>query len=221
MSSAPADRAASSSAQSSSAPKPGLTKGRAVMLLVLFSAATLLATTQTWVNVSLPDTGVTREDLTVRGSDASRAVIALSIVALAASLAGAAAGRVARTVTLVIATLALAGASVFSFAVFVDPSQAASGKIAEAIGISNHNGVAESLATAWPVIAGVVSGVGALVAAALVWLSRTWSVTGKYQHNGIGTDTAAARGSSQESSTKQAQSIDAWDDLSRGDDPTA
>lgn len=221
-----------------------MTKGRSVLLLTAVAGAVLLMATQTWVNVSLPDTGVTQKALTVAGTDASRPITALAVVAIAASVASAVAGRIARTVSLVLVALSLAIASALAFAVIGAPTAAASTKIAERIGLAGETSGATAQVTAWPALAGAAAALGAVFAVLVLVMSRRWTVTAKYQaagtaagdsvepepgagsrrspsrRNGGGEAAGEERGS-RAAGSRQAQSIDDWDDLTRGDDPTA
>ncbi|MCB4207622.1 Trp biosynthesis-associated membrane protein [Arthrobacter sp. UM1] len=231
-----------------------MTKGRSILLLTAVAAAVLLMATQTWVNVRLPDTGVTQKALTVAGTDASRPITALAVVAMAASVASAVAGRIARTVSLALVAVSLGIASALAFVVIGDPTAAASTKIAERIGLSGETSGATAQVTAWPAVAGATAALGALLALAVLVMSRRWTVTAKYQAAPQDQTAGSATGDSVEpepgsssgrvrerggqggsaedrreavqrgsraAGSRQAQSIDDWDDLTRGDDPTA
>ncbi|GAA1348990.1 Trp biosynthesis-associated membrane protein [Falsarthrobacter nasiphocae] len=197
-----------------------LTKGRGVFSLMLLTALTLLAGTQTWIRVKLPEAGVQQEILTVSGADASKPVTALVVVALAAAVAAAVGGRITRIVSLVMVFGSMALAAVLSAFVANGPLMAASAKIAETIGIEGSSSGAEATATMWPVVAAVLAGLAALYAAALGVVSPRWETTAKYSAGADGQPgRAGAEGPRRVSA--QSEAIDAWDDLTRGEDPTA
>jgi uncharacterized membrane protein (TIGR02234 family) len=188
-------------------------KAVVVLAAIAVSLAAFGTTTQTWLNVRLPQGNVQTPDLAVPGSDAAVAVTALALVGLAAALAATIAGRIARIITAVLLGLAGAGVASACAMVLADPYAAASSKIGEATGQVGQD--AAVTATAFPVL-GLACGV--LMAAVAIWLAvagRHWMTSRKYS---AATGPRQADGSP--SDRVAADEIDSWDQLSRGTDPT-
>jgi uncharacterized membrane protein (TIGR02234 family) len=188
-------------------------KSTVVMGSILASLAAFGATTQTWLNVRLPQSTVQTPDIDVAGSEAAIAVTALALVGLAAALAASIAGRIARIVIAVLLALAGAGIALSSYQVIADPAAAASNAIGEATGQVGQ--VAEITSTVFPVLA---LAAGLLMAACAVWLvlaGRRWQASRKYSS----ATTRQADGSPSDRGGP-VDEIDSWDQLSRGTDPT-
>jgi uncharacterized membrane protein (TIGR02234 family) len=207
-----------------------VTKGRSIIILTLLAALTLLSATQQWVSVRLPDAGVQQELLSVPGTKAAPAVTALAVVAMAAAIAAAIAKKVGRYICLAVVVLAMAGVSALGFYVAAQPAAAAATMIAEKIGLSGHGVGAISTATAWPYVGAVLAALAALFGVYTLLRSRSWVTTARYTTQGSSAHDEAERRRREEYDsskgrrtidTRQAKSIDDWDDLSRGDDPTA
>ncbi len=207
-----------------------MTKGRTIILLALFAAVCLVLATQEWVSVTLPDSGVQQELLSVPGTSASQGVTALGVVAAAAAIAAGIAKRVGRYICLGIVVAAMAAVSGLSVSAALQPGAAAATTIAEKIGLSGHAVGAQSHATFWPWVCAVTAALGCLLGLYAVVRSRTWVTTAKYEGQGQGAAQDSERRRRDEYNrskgrstinTRQATSIDDWDDLTRGDDPTA
>lgn len=188
---------------------------RIVMALGLLGGVLALATsTRIWITVQ-PEVGSVKIPLIeVAGSDASAAVAALAVVALAGSLAALIAGRVARYIIAGILLLAGGGIVAAALSVLGDPVTAAATKVGEATGLNTAGG--DYNLSFWPymaIVAGVVLVLNALVLAAA---GHTWAGSRKYARDNAA---AAAPGDSGRGSGP-IDEIDGWDSLSRGDDPT-
>lgn len=189
-------------------------KATVVLAAVVVSLAAFGTTTQTWLTARFPGSTVQTPDVGVPGSDAATAVTALALVALAAALAASIAGRVARIVIAVLLAAAGIGIAAASIAVIADPPAAASAAIGEATG--QIGGEAAVDMTVFPYLAAVA---GVLLLLAAVWLAvagRSWAASKKYapaaerKADGMPADRAGS-----------VDEIDSWDQLSRGQDPTA
>ena len=181
-------------------------KAIVVLAAIAASLAAFGTTTQTWLNVRLPEGNVQTPDLAVPGSEAAVAVTALALVGLAAALAATLAGRVARIITAVLR--GLAGAMVLA-----DPYAAASSKIGEATGQVGQD--AAVTVTVFPAL-GLACGLLMVVVA--VWLAvagRHWTTSRKYSG---ATGPRQADGSPPDRGA--VDEIDSWDQLTRGTDPT-
>ncbi|KAD3633055.1 hypothetical protein GD627_09430 [Arthrobacter yangruifuii] len=154
-------------------------KGTVIMGTVLLAALAFGTTTRTWLNVTLPATGVVTPDVAVSGSDAATAVTAFAVVGVAAALAAGIAGRIARWIIAVIVTVSGVGVAVSSYRIISDPLQGAAGAIGKAIGVSSAEGTVAEL-TAMPYAAVVI---GILIALAGIWLAlagRYWTTSRRY-----------------------------------------
>lgn len=190
-------------------------KGVVVLATVIAALAAFGSTTQTWLSVTLPQTAVQTPSIQVPGSDAATAVTAFALVGLAAALAASIAGRTARWIIAVILTVAGAGIALSSLAVAMDPSASAAPAIGEALGVTSQDGVSVT-ATAMPWLA-VLAGLFLVLCA--VWLliaGRSWVTARRYENRYERSDT---RNRPVKADTN-ADEIDSWDSLSRGEDPT-
>lgn len=188
-------------------------KAIVVLAAIAASLAAFGTTTQTWLNVRLPEGSVQTPDLAVPGSEAAVAVTALALVGLAAALAATIAGRVARIITAVLLGLAGAGVAAACAMVLADPYAAASSKIGEATGQVGQD--AAVTVTVFPAL-GLACGLLMVVVA--VWLAvagRHWTTSRKYS---AATGPRQADGSP--SDRGAVDEIDSWDQLTRGTDPT-
>lgn len=205
----------------SSSPKPGTPdqsrtstlrrKGVVILGTVLAALAAFGSTTQTWLAVTLPQTAVQTPSIQIPGSDAATAVTAFALVGLAAALAASIAGRTARWIIAVILIVAGAGIAFSSVAVASDPAASAAPAIGEALGVTTQEGVSVT-ATAMPWLAGLA---GLLLVLCAVWLliaGRGWRTARRYEKSTERNRSAKADANADE--------IDSWDSLSRGEDPT-
>ncbi|MCC9145222.1 MULTISPECIES: Trp biosynthesis-associated membrane protein [unclassified Arthrobacter] len=218
-------------------------KATVIMGTVLLAALAFGTTTRTWLNVTLPAATVATPDVAVSGSDAATAVTAFAVVGVAAALAAAIAGRIARWIIAVIIVVAGVGVATASYRIISDPLQGAAGAIGKAIGVSSAEGTVAEL-TPMP-YAALVAGI--LIALAGIWLAlagRYWTTSRRYaptaeagtpdsDSSDAGTSdagtpgTAAATGTAgtTDAGKKPAagppiDEIDSWDRLTRGEDPT-
>ncbi|ANJ26935.1 Trp biosynthesis-associated membrane protein [Agromyces aureus] len=222
-------------------------KSLTLLVALVGAGLALLAWSQTWFELRIVDP-VTQgggEPIEVGGGVASPALAALGLAGLAMVAALAIAGPFIRVVLAVIQAL-LGGSIVLASGLAIgDPVKAVAPSVTDATGVAGADPTAELVAsvdpTVWPWIA-VVGGVLVLLAAiaALVtgsrWpgSSRRYSTTRLAEADGghgiaDGADGAAAETSSDaeralpETDARRRASdraVDAWDELSRGDDPT-
>lgn len=218
-------------------PTPKITRGRAVLVVLIAGAMALLASTQVWLVATdieaLPDTAVEST-----GQQAAGAVTAMALVAMAGGVALSIAGRIARVIigVLLAASAALLAAS--TLGVVMNPENAAQPRVAELSGLTDPAG---QVTMTWAPWLALLASLLMLLAAVIVIISgRHWQTTRKYDY-----DTAAPAEEDSESDTdtvlrpeavttpsrqdrpdaeRRAQSrveeIDAWDELSQGKDPT-
>jgi uncharacterized membrane protein (TIGR02234 family) len=191
----------------------------AVVAAVAAGAVGIVSSTQTWLWVSLEDGG---SALAVPGASAIAVLAPLSLAVLALGAALAIVGPVLRYV---FGALAVAIAALLAWltaqVAFVHPTSAVAGTVTEATGISGEDAVAALVEqvqpTAWPFV--TLAGWIVLLAAGVLTLvtGHGWRGSGRrYQ-----TDAAATTATGTGTASRPHDAIDSWDDLSRGEDPTA
>lgn len=193
----------------------------AVLLVLLGGLAGLLASTQPWFTVALHDSDGA---LAVAGASALPVLAPLSLAALALGAALSIAGR---WLTYAIGLLTLVvGATLVSLAApiaFGAPQSAVAAVVTEATGIAGDHAVAELIDSITSVgwgYAAVVGGIATTVAGVLILLTaHRWQLTGRRYR---AADTRSVTNSDAEPGQppRTVDSFDAWDGLSRGDDPT-
>lgn len=187
-----------------------------ILLMLAASGLALLAATQQWYTVTVASGAGGSTVLTVDGQVASPALSALGFAGLALAVALAIAGPVIRIVLGVLGAL-LGGSIVLAAGIAIgDPAAASLPVVTKATGVAGHETVRDLIesvtATAWPIVA-LAAGILLVVASlAVIVTARAWPASArKYQ---------AVRMETAEPSAKD-RAVDEWDELSRGDDPTA
>jgi len=182
-----------------------LTSKRTVLVVVLAAASIILVSgSQEWVTGSTGDVVLGASALHGRGSDIAPGALAAALVGMAAAVAAATSGAVVRVVAACCALMAAALGATLIISVLVDPGGAL-GKLAAA-----GTGRGGTLAAhgrvgswAWAALAAMlVMGVGAV--GALVGGRRWHGLSSRYDAGGPAAGPASV-----------------WDQLSRGEDPTA
>ncbi len=185
-------------------------KSTLMLLAVLAALAVFGTTTQTWIHVAIGPSEVAQSDLDIPGSKAAVAVSALALVALAGALATSIAGKIARIATSAIVFLGAVGIIAVVLGVLADPVGAAAAEVGAATGIDGQS--SDATTTLFPVLAIAAAAVLALAALLIMWFGRSWNARTKYD---------AATTAPQAKSSAPVDEIDSWDQLSRGEDPTA
>lgn len=190
----------------------------AVVATVACGALGVISSTQTWLTVVLDDGA--GHALEVPGAAAIPVLAPLSLAVLALGAALAIVGVVLRVVFGALST-AIGGILAWTSGqvVFADPAAAVASTVTESTGIAGAPGVADMIATitatAWPPVALAVwivltaSGIFTLITA------RSWGGVGRRYRTEDAAHAAGPAGS------RPHDAIDDWDDLSRGEDPTA
>jgi len=197
------------------------------LILIALAASTLalLAWTQVWVHAAVLGTGTEDLVLAVDGSEASPAITALALAGFALAGALTIAGRVVRVV--LGALEVLIGVSVFiaSLQVVTEPALASAPAVTKATGIAGTDSilavVTEATVTPWPVVA-LVAAVGMIgCGVAIIVTAGRWpGATTKYQTSRM-EPVAGSSVRSEPASKSAPDPVVDWDDLSRGQDPTA
>ncbi len=192
----------------------------AVMIVLAAAAVALIGSTQTWLDVALREGS--HPVLAVDGATALPLLAPLSLAALALALALSIVGRVLRWI---FGALAVAiGAVLVVGAVQIlagPPVSAFAATVTEATGLTGFEtvqGLVDTVAiTPWPAITAAAAVVIALGGAFTLATAHTWGRSGRR----FRTDQAALAPASHANTSRPYDAIDSWDDLSRGDDPTA
>ncbi|MBA8816147.1 putative membrane protein (TIGR02234 family) [Microbacterium halimionae] len=192
-------------------------RARLISVLAVLSAGALgiISSTQTWLSVTVADGS--SSSLPVSGAATIPVLAPLSLAVLAAGAALSIIGLVLRYIFGVL-TLVIAGGLSYATAqvAFAPPVTAVSSTVTEATGISGIDAitdlVSDIVVTPWPFIsllAWIILIFGSIF---MLFTARRWNRGGRRY------DTAARR---EVDDGKPLDSIDSWDGLSRGDDPTA
>jgi hypothetical protein len=212
-----------------------VTRARTVLALLVLGALTFGTGSPTWVTTTVATALEPEVAVAAAGTSAAPGVGAGALVLLAAGIACALTGRVARYVALLVAAAAGVLVVVSTLVVVGDPTPAATAAASATSGVTELT--SPVTLTAWP-WAAVATGVLAVVVA--VWgavAARGWTATsGRHERADAaasgsattGTSTAAT-GTTETSAADDGTAVgpddeidphDAWDALSRGDDPT-
>ena len=216
-----------------------MTRRSAVIAALICGGLALLALGQTWVTAgglqSGPVAGAVA-DVEVTGNDAAPVAAAMAVVIVVAALALTIARRLGRWI--VGGLLAVAGATVTasSLTVVASPGQAASRMVSEATGTTAA--APDHAVTAWPWLAAAAGALSVVVALLVLTVGRRWANSRRYQapsgdrpveagpgrsRAGQATDARGRTGAPEHDADDESDldEMDAWDSLSRGEDPTA
>lgn len=188
----------------------------AVLAMLAAGAIGVIASTQTWIDVTLDDGA--QQTLAVPGADALPVLTPLSLAALALGAALSIVGPVLRYVLGVLGVLiaVLVGVGTAQI-LFATPVSATAATVTDATGISGMDAVASLVTslslTPWPALTLVAQVVLAAAAVFTLVTARRWA-SGASRKYRTATEAGAETG-------RPHDAIDSWDDLSRGDDPTA
>ncbi|MGP4915478.1 Tryptophan-associated membrane protein [Corynebacterium xerosis] len=196
--------------QRTSGRRTGARPGRAVTVLAgtVFSGLLIGATRLTWAQADAPDLTGSAQSVAVTGTDAAPAVLALAIVAIAASLATSLASSWVRFVTGPVLIVAGLGAAWSSFAVTLDPQGAAAGAVTEATGVVGSQ--VDAAATAWPLLAILPALVLCAIGVVVLLVGGRWPRGTRYRSAAVAAPSDPAE-----------DPAAAWDALTRGEDPSA
>ncbi|PJJ63152.1 Trp biosynthesis-associated membrane protein [Compostimonas suwonensis] len=190
-----------------------------LLLVAVSSGIGLLAWSQPWSTLTL----LTGATIPVDGSVAAPALSALSLAGLALAAALAIAGPVFRIV-LGILDILLGGCVLLSASLaLADPVAAGASAVTTTTGVAGSDSVSALVdswsSTAWGAVAvagGILTVVGGL---AVCVTSRRWPASSRrYQPVVLVPADGSAALATEE--TEADRNVDAWDELSRGDDPT-
>ncbi|MDQ7877845.1 Trp biosynthesis-associated membrane protein [Microbacterium sp. QXD-8] len=203
----------------------------AVVVTVLCGALGVISSTQTWLTVVLEDAA--RHVLEVPGASALPVLAPLSLAVLAL---GAALSIVGLALRFVFGALAVLIGGVLAWLtariVLEHPISAVASVVTESTGIAGESSVATLVAsidaTLWPAVTLAVWVVLIAAGGFVLATAHGWSRTGRRYRTDDPAQPALRAGSrrsggdgSRPHDAAGSQAIDDWDDLSRGEDPTA
>jgi hypothetical protein len=208
----------------------GPTRRTSIWVLLLLGAATLAAAAPTWSRT----TGATALDpqveVVVSGTDAAPGVSAAALVLVAAALALGLVGRVGRWVVLTVAAASGVVTTVAALGVALDPEPSARSAVADATGVTELTAPVELTAAPW-----VAAALGVLTVLAVAWVavgSRSWARAGTRHERATAAGAPGTEGGGvvvepdpaavprDPAAADDLTDHDAWDALSRGEDPT-
>lgn len=207
---------------------------RTAVLWALAAGAVILGTgAQTWIE-SAGLSGLATTSVTTTGNQAAAVVPAMGLVGMAAGIALSMARRIGRWVSAVLLMLAglVTGFSAVNAA--LDPASAAQAQVSEASGTTAEAGSYAVTVWPWLTLAGGV--LLLLCGLAVLVLGRGWVTSRRHESPvaaagtasattgagaGVGAAAGGAAGTAAGASPgAELDEIDAWDELSRGQDPT-
>ncbi len=194
---------------------PRRLKSLSIVAVLAVSGLVFLAWTRDWFVLEVTAGGTSDVPVIVTGETAAPALSALGLAGLAAGAALGIAGRGFRVV-LGLLTILIGGSVVLSgvLAAF-DPVGASASAVSAATGIAGRESVAGVVGSVsvsiWPAVAIAVGVLLALAGLSVLLTSRRWpGPSRKYE----------AMRLQQTEEGAPLDSVDSWDELSRGDDPT-
>ena len=188
-----------------------------VLASVVGGAIAIISATQTWLEVTLR--AGANEPLPVPGASAMPVLAPLSLAALALGLALTVVGRALRYVFGVLGVV-IGGAVLIAAAriALEHPTDAVATVVTASTGLSGADAVADLVGavtgTFWPVAAAVAGLLILLGGAFALATAHRWRSGGRRYQREPATGHA-------DLGSRPHDAIDAWDDLSHGDDPTA
>ncbi|TDW28606.1 Trp biosynthesis-associated membrane protein [Cryobacterium psychrophilum] len=191
-----------------------------ILLVLVASTLALLAWTQVWVNAVVAETGVDALTLAVDGSDAAPAVTALALAGFALGGALTIAGRSIRVVLGVLEILLAVSVFLSAYLVLGNPALASAPAVTAATGIAGTESILAAVASAsvtpWPYVALAASVIMFVTGAGIIATASRWpGPTTRYQTTRLVPAAGSPTGGS------EPDAVVDWDDLSRGEDPTA
>ncbi|WP_264030192.1 Trp biosynthesis-associated membrane protein [Cellulosimicrobium sp. SH8] len=210
----------------------GPSRRTAIWVLLLLGGATLATAVPTWLST----TGATALDpeveVAVAGTSAAPGVSASALVLVAAALALGLVGRVGRWVVLAVAAASGVVATVSALGVALDPEPSARSAVADATGVTELTAPVELTVAPW-----LAAALGVLTVLAVVWVavgSRSWAGASTRHERASGATAPAAPAAgtavpeerpdrsraTEPTAPDDLTDHDAWDALSRGEDPT-
>lgn len=195
----------------SPAQRPARLSRRSTVLAATAASALLAgATRTTWIHASSPDLTGTVQQVEVMGSEAAPAVLALSLAAIAASLATSLSSAWLRFLTGPVLVVTGVGAAVAAVSAAQSPQEAAGSAVASTTGVLGAAVQAE--ATAWPLLTLIPALAVAAIGVLVLVVGRHWPTGSRYR--------SAALAAPVRHGDPAEDPAAAWDALTRGEDPS-
>lgn len=224
---------AAPSARHSSSRLDQLLRTRTVLLLVLLAAIVLLVSgSRVWLHGATQDAVLGPTLVRGTGSQVARGVIGAALVGAAAAVAAATAGRLVRIIAATATLLAGVLALVLVMRLVLGPD-AALGELAATSSALRGTVPVKATVTVWPWIAAVAGAAMGLGGVAALVGGRRWSglsdrydspVSGVSEPPGVqgrGQGVVSSVPSGPAGGAVRSRGASTWDQLSRGEDPTA
>lgn len=209
-------------------------KRRTAVLWALAAGAIILGTgAQTWIE-STGVSGLATTSVTTTGNEAVAVVPAMGLVGLAAGIALSMARRIGRWIAAVLLVLAGVTAGLTSVNAALDPAAAAQAQVSQASGTTAD--AASYAVTVWPWLTLIGGVLLLLCGVAVLVLGRGWTTSRRHESavGAAGTTAGTLAGTTAGTAAgpgphlaerdgerdEELDEIDAWDELSRGQDPT-
>jgi uncharacterized membrane protein (TIGR02234 family) len=181
---------------------------------VIGAALALLTATRPWLDVTIKDPLTGSGRLHPEGRDVAALVPAAALVALAASVAAVTLRRVGRRVAGLLLVAAAGGIASATVRVLTDPRSAAEEALRVATGRTGDVAATASVGSIWPWLALLAAVPIVLGGAVTIVRGRAWSgLSRRY-------DAPAEPAAAAQVDVEVEDADEAWDALSRGEDPT-
>jgi len=195
-----------------------------VLAILIGGGVALIASTQTWLDVTLR--GTTGGPLPVPGASALPLLAPLSLAALALGLALSIIGVVLRYAFGILAVAIGVVLATGAIRIAVDtPVDAVATPVTETTGLAGLEAiralVEDITATPWPALTAVAAVAVVAGGVLTVATAHRWSGAGRRYRTDAPATGATPASAGAAGGSRPHDAIDSWDDLSRGDDPTA
>ncbi|MFT4147461.1 MAG: Trp biosynthesis-associated membrane protein [Micrococcaceae bacterium] len=180
-----------------------ISKSKIIGLFLLLALLVLATTTQSWFSVSAANAAAKVQAVQVQGKDAATSVPAFAIVAAATALALTIAQKRTALLLSVFAVLASIATTIGVVVAFMNPHQAVRETAGKLLGSVSES---QQISTNLPLYIALFASLCMVATAFFAVLNvNTWKTTSKYERNSL---------------SDHGDSIDSWDALTQGNDPT-
>lgn len=194
-----------------------------ILLVLLASALALFAWTRVWIDATLSagTPGTQTQQLEVSGASAAPALTALALSGVALAGALTIAGPLIRVILGILEVLLGGCVALSASLVIADPAAASASSVTSVTGIAGEEsvlgGIAGASLTAWPFVALAAGVIMALAGVAILATNASWPrSTSRYQAVRL----EPAQSGNAPAGDASSRSVDSWDELTRGTDPT-
>jgi uncharacterized membrane protein (TIGR02234 family) len=199
----------------------------AILGVLAASTLALVAWSQTWGTVTGSVPGGAEQQIVVTGAEAAPAVTALALAGFALAGALTIAGPIIRIVLGILQLLLGFSVGLAAWLALTDFAAASASAIVAATGLagrSAQDSVTDPILTVWPWVALGAAVLMFLAGLVVILTSRSWPGSGSRSRSRFEPVTgtgSATTGSPAPDADATDSAVDAWDGLTRGNDPTA